>query len=245
MAALPAVTASAQPVPAAAVDGGRAGASLHRTYEARSAARQSRVRAAHPRLGGLLLAVSGEPASTTAFARGAAGERHLARELAVACGTRVLFLHSRRLGPGRREGDLDHVAVAPGGVFVIDAKNLTAARVTVRTSWRLFTPVRKQLIVSGRDRTAYVEGSRRQQAAVTAALAADDALTGAGGAAVAGVLCFLDASIDGWRWRPPRVGGVHVLSPAGTARLLRRPGPLTAEDRRVVWEHLAARLPPA
>lgn len=240
-----AVMAAARPVPAPAADGGRAGASLHRTYEARNAARQSRVRAAHPRLGGLLLAVSGEPASTTAFARGAAGEQRLAADLAAACGTRVLFLHNRRLGPGRRDGDLDHIAVAPGGVFVIDAKNLTAARVAVRTSRRLFSPDREQLIVSGRNRTSYVEGSLRQQAAVTAALAVDDDLTGAGGVDVAGVLCFLDASIDGWRWRPPRVGGVHVLSPAGTARLLRRPGPLDAEDRRVVWDHLHTRLPPA
>lgn len=106
--------APARPVPVAVADSGRAGASLHRTYDARRAARENRVRSAHPRLGGLLLAVSGEPAST------------------AACGTEVLFLHNRRLGPGRRDGDLDHVAVAPGGVFVIDAKNVRVARVSIR-----------------------------------------------------------------------------------------------------------------
>jgi len=244
-AARPAGAVRARPVPVAVGDPGGAGASLHRTHEARRIARENRVRSAHPRLGGLLLAVSGEPASTAAFARGAAGERRLALELAAACGTRVLFLHNRRLGAGCRDGDLDHVAVAPGGVFVIDAKNITAARVSIRTSGGLVTPAREQLIVSGRDRTAHVGGSLRQQAAVSAALAADDDLTGAGGVAVAGVLCFLDASIDGWRWRPPRIGGVHVCSPTGTARLLRRPGPLGREDRRIIWEHLNTRLPPA
>lgn len=222
-----------------------AGASLQRTYEARRATRDAAARAAHPRLGGLLLAVSREPSSTAAFARGAAGERRLAAELEDACATRVLFLHNRRLGAGRAGGDLDHVAIAPAGVFVIDVKNLTAARVSVRTSGGLVTPTDKQLWVSGRDRSAFVAGSLRQQAAIRAALTADEDLAGVGGVQVSGVLCFLDATIDGWRWRPPRVGGVHVLSPVGTARLLRRPGPLSPEDRRVIREHLAGHLPAA
>lgn len=157
----------------------------------------------------------------------------------------MLFLHNRRLGVGQRRGDIDHVAVAPGGVFVIDAKALTAARVAVRTRGGLFGPARQELWVSGRDRSTFVAGSVRQQAAVRAALAADDPVTGAGDAEVAGVLCFLGATIAGWRWRPPRIGGVHLLGPAGTARLLCRPGPLGSEDRRVVWAHLAARLPVA
>ncbi len=226
-------------------DPGADRASLQRTHGARLDAREVRVRAAHPRSVGLRPAVSGEPASTAAFARGAAGERRLAGELEDAGEGRVLFLHNRRLGPGRRDGDLDHVAVAPGGVFVIDAKNLTAARISVRTSRGLFTLTRRQLLVSGRDRSGFVDASVRQQAAVRAALAAHDDLTGAGEVAVAGVLCFLGASIDGWRWRPPRLGGVHLCSPTGTARLLRRPGPLGLEDRRVIWEHLDRRLPPA
>jgi hypothetical protein len=219
-----------------------AGGSLQRTYEARRATREAAARSAHPRLGGLLLAVSREPSSTAAFARGAAGERRLAAELEESCATRVLFLHNRRLGAGRQGGDLDHVAIAPAGVFVIDAKNLTAARVSVRTSGGLFAPTGKQLWVSGRDRSAFVAGSLRQRAAIRAALAADEDLAGVH---VSGVLCFLDATIDGWRWRPPRVGGVHVLSPVGTARLLRRPGPLSPEDRRVIRDHLAVQLPAA
>lgn len=232
--------------PGAVVSAGEgAGASLQRTYEARRADRAARVRAAHPRVGGLLVAVTAEPATTTAFARGAAGERRLAGELERACGDRVLFLHNRRLGPARRDGDLDHVAVCPGGVVVIDAKHLTAARVSVRTTGGLFTPSRAQLRVSGRDGTAHIAGSIRQQGAVTAALAADDHMTGAGGVGVTGVLCFLDATIEGWRWRPPRVDGVHVTSPTGLIRLLRRPGPLDAATRRSIYDHLAAHLPPA
>jgi hypothetical protein len=227
------------------VDPGRAGASLQRTAETRRAARDARVRAAHPWSGGLRLAVFAEPASTTAFARGAAGERRLAAELERACRGRVLFLHNRRHRAGRSGGDLDHVAVAPGGVFVIDAKTLTGARVSVRASGGLFTPKAAALRVSGHDRSAFVEGSIRQLAAVRAALAADDDITGAGAVAVTGVLCFLDASIAGSRWRPPQVDGVQIRSPAGTVRLLRGAGPLGPEDRRVVWEHLAKRLPPA
>lgn len=231
--------------PAPVVAGGGAGESLQRTYEARRAVREARVRAAHPRLGRLWLALSAPPASTTAFAKGAAGERRLAAELEAACGDRVLFLHNRRLGPRRRDGDLDHVAVCPGGVVVIDAKTLTHARVAVHRSGGLLGPVREQLVVSGRDRGAYLAGSLAQQAAVAAALTADDPLTGAGAVTVTGVLCFLDAVIDGWRWRPPRAGGVLVASATGTARLLRGPGPLGPTDRQVIWEHLDRRLPPA
>ncbi len=66
-------------------------------------------------------------------------------------------------------------------MVVIDAKNLAAARVAVRRSGGLVGPVREQLVVSGRDRSTYLTGNHRQQAAVTAALTADDPATGAGG----------------------------------------------------------------
>src|SRR5437588_449013 len=82
------------------VDAGVPGASLQAEYERRSSSRESRVRSKHPRLGGLLLAVTGEPATTTAFKVGAEGERRAAARLEELCGSDVLFLHNRRLGPG-------------------------------------------------------------------------------------------------------------------------------------------------
>ena len=68
------------------VDVGDPGSSLQAEYERRSAARESRVRASHPRIGGLLLAVFNEPATTTAFSKGAVGERRVAARLAELSG---------------------------------------------------------------------------------------------------------------------------------------------------------------
>src|SRR5205085_1810838 len=78
------------------------------------------VRDAHPRIGSFILAVTSEPQSTRAWASGAAGERRVAERLAVLAGEDVLLLHDRRI-PGTR-ANIDHLAVGPAGVYVIDAK---------------------------------------------------------------------------------------------------------------------------
>jgi hypothetical protein len=63
-------------------DSGVAGASADREYKRRKSARDARVRARlGGLLGGLVLAVSDEPQSTRAWARGATGERKLADAL--------------------------------------------------------------------------------------------------------------------------------------------------------------------
>ena len=59
------------------VDPGTAGASARREFERRKAAREQRIRTKHPKLGGLILAVSDEPQSTTAWNTGALGEEKL------------------------------------------------------------------------------------------------------------------------------------------------------------------------
>lgn len=62
--------------------------------------------------------------------------------------------------PGGR-GNVDHIAVAPSGVYVIDTKDLTG-KVAVRT------PVfgQPKLLVAGRDRTKLVDRLERQVAVV-------------------------------------------------------------------------------
>lgn len=57
------------------------GASAQREYDKRAGRREQQVRTQHPKLGGLLLAVSKEPASTRVWAQGAAGERAVAAKL--------------------------------------------------------------------------------------------------------------------------------------------------------------------
>jgi hypothetical protein len=223
-----------------AATSGDPGASLLREYERRSAAREKRVREKHPRIGGFLLAVTSEPQSTTAFKTGAEGERRVAARLEKDAGEAALFLHNRRLGAGRRDGDVDHIAVAPGGVYVIDAKRYNDKKVEVRRSGGLFSPAREQLFIGGRDRTVLLDSVARQLAAVRAAL---DLAPGGSDVPVHAVLCFVDAVLP--LFGTMRIGSVRLLGPKATARLIATDGPYDAATRAALHAHLADRLPPA
>src|SRR3954454_921903 len=139
------------------VDPGRAGASLQQEYERRRAKRQDRIRAAHPRLGGVILALTEEPASTRAFKIGAAGERKAVEPLRTRSGPAVLLLTNRLLGPGRRDGDIDVLAITPSGVYVADIKYYKDKTVEVRRTGGLFSRVKEELIIGGRDKTSLLD----------------------------------------------------------------------------------------
>lgn len=110
------VAAAADALP---LDEGAAGGSAQSEYGRRVAKRDTEVRDRWGGgLGGAILALTHEPASTRSWARGAEGERALADALAGIEGLRVL--HDRRVLGTR--GNIDHLAIAPAGVFVIDAK---------------------------------------------------------------------------------------------------------------------------
>lgn len=157
--------------PVADVDIGRPGESLQREYARRSAAREARIKARHPKLGGLILALTDEPSSTRAFKTGAAGEQRAAARLQELCGPHVLLLLNRRLGSTRRDGDIDILAIGPTGVYVVDIKHYPNKDVKVRRSGGLLTPVREQLLVGGRVRTHLLASLDRQRTAVGNALA--------------------------------------------------------------------------
>src|ERR1700674_5275724 len=131
---------------ATAIQPGVAGASAQREYERRVANRQSRVKDRFGRrIGGVILALSDEPKSTKAWARGSEGERELAAALADVDGVHVL--NDRRV-PGTR-GNIDHIVIGPGGVFVVDAK-LYAGTIRVRDVGGLFKR-EERLYVGRRD----------------------------------------------------------------------------------------------
>lgn len=216
---------------------GSAGASAQREYERRKAKREERVRTAHPKIGGFLLAVSDEPQSTTAWATGARGEELLGKRLDGLAGHGVRVLHDRRIP--RTKANIDHIAVSPAGVFVIDAKRYKA-RPHLRVEGGLLRPRVEKLVVGTRDQTKLVEGVHKQVDLVRAALEA----VGVADVPVRGVLCFVEAD-----W--PLFGGsfvidgVAVLWPKKLAEILSAGGPL--DDAAVDRAHrdLAAALPPA
>src|SRR6476620_1943025 len=57
-----------------------------------------------------------------AWAAGAEGERRVAAALEDLPDTWVV-VHDRLLRPGRSQANLDHIAIGPAGVYLIDAKN--------------------------------------------------------------------------------------------------------------------------
>jgi hypothetical protein len=107
------------PVEPTPIDVGVAGASARREYERRSAKREDAVRGRWgDRMGGWVLRLTAEPQTTRAWAVGARGEEKLAAALASV--PNLEMLHDRRVRGTR--GNIDHIAIAPAGVFVLDAK---------------------------------------------------------------------------------------------------------------------------
>ncbi|MCZ7525606.1 MAG: NERD domain-containing protein [Acidimicrobiia bacterium] len=210
-----------------------AGSSAQREYERRKAKREADLRARHPRLGGLVSALSGDPQSTTAWAKGADGERRLGARLDSLPG--CVALHDRRL-PGSR-ANIDHLVVAPSGVWVIDAKHYRG-RVAMRDvgGW---TSVDRRLRVGGRDRTKLVKAMAQQVTAVRQVLDARWS-----GVPIRPVLCFVGAD---WPLlaKPFEIDGVVIAWPRAVARLVRGSGPSTPEGVRLVAHLLDTALVPA
>jgi hypothetical protein len=214
---------------------GIAGSSARREYERRKSRREDRIRAQHPKLGGLILALSDDPQSTRAWDEGAIGEERLGARLdTLAAAGEVTVLHDRRI-PGTR-ANIDHLVVAGSGVWVIDAKRYKG-RPSLRVEGGILRPRVERLMVGRRDCTKLVDGVLKQVDLVRAALASK-----AVEAPLMGALAFVDAD-----W--PMIGGafstrgVHVLWPRRLRKLVLAPGQL--EDIDAVDSILATHFPPA
>lgn len=211
--------APAAPERLAWVDG-VAGASASEEFARRHDARRDRVLTNHPRMGKFLLAVFDDPQSTRAWATGAEGERVLAESLQKLAGDTCRVLHDRGI-PGSR-ANLDHIAITPSGVFVIDAKRYKDQRPALRVEGGIFSPRTEFLTVGGRNRTKLVEGMHKQVGLVREALKDQPDVP------VRGMLCFIDAD-----W--PLIGGsfqvqgVDVVYPRKMRAILTEPGPLDAD----------------
>lgn len=210
---------------------GTAGASGRREYGRRRARREELTRERHPHVGNLLLRVQGSPQHEQAWASGAAGEEELAASLARRC-PEVIVLHDRRMR--RSRANIDHLAIAPSGVYVIDAKRYKG-KVEVRKP--LFGEAK--LVIGGRDKTKLVAGLERQAEAVRAALEAN-----APTVPVRPCLCFVGGA-EMPLLRKLSIGGYPLLYPRRLAKLLNGPGELGAEQMRVMAAALAQRFPSA
>lgn len=223
------------------IDPGFAGRSARRESERRR--RSRRGRAPHGLLA-LLEALLGPAAAERrriaaerAWSAGAQGEELVAQSLAARCPD-VPVLHDRRM-PGA-EANIDHIAVAPSGVYVIDTKRYKG-RIEVSTP-AFGSP---KLKIAGRDRTKLIDRLERQVAAVQHEL--DDI---APGAALHGCLCFVapeglleDVGLP--LMKTLKLRGYPLYHVRMLATRLNGPGPLTTAETLTISTALADRLPPA
>jgi hypothetical protein len=233
------VTAAHEPVAtrtassAPAVDRGRAGWSAQREYLRRKHNRELHIRRKHPLVGGLILSLGPEPQHQTAFRKGGLGEASVARTLErrTAKGPTQL-LHDRLMPLGR--GNIDHLAVAPTGVFVIDAKAIRGAVRVVRPLVGV-----PRLVVNGHRRNKLVAGLNRQVNAVRGALDAEGYVD----VPVHGTLCFTEAELP-WFGRC-EINGYRLRHPRAVARALNRKGALPVETIDALAHRLSIAFPPA
>lgn len=224
-------TTSVAPSGPEPLDRGEAGASAGREYNRRKAFREQKIRSQHPHLGGVILALSDEPKHQSAWDRGRSGEEAVAEALERRTAeSATILLHDRRMP--RNRGNIDHLAISPSGVYVIDAKNV-AGKVSVRTPWF----GKSQLIVSGRDRTELIDKLENQVEAVRELLTDRDAPP------VQGVLCFTRAELP--LLGTTRMRGHLLLYRKALAKRLSTDGPFDAGRIDEIARRLAGALPGA
>lgn len=218
---------------------GVAGASARRECDKRHQRREDKVRAAHPKIGGFLLAVTDEPQSIKAWDKGADGEQHVGRILdRLASEDKIRVLHDRRV-PGSR-ANIDHIAIAPTGVWVIDSKNYTG-RVEQRTTGSIFKPGPNKLYVNRWDRSAAIAGVLKQ---IVVVAASTGPLIDTHALEVTGMLCFTQADFALFA-RPFTIDGVAVHWPRSMIKAITADGDVTLDVMDEITGKLAVTLRPA
>jgi hypothetical protein len=215
------------------------GGSAQREYDKRSQRREAAIRSRHRRLGGLVLALTNDPATTRVWAQGARGERAVAAKLDELAGEHLIALHDRRMlrTDGRpSRANIDHLAITAAGVRVVDAKTHQGA-LQVRRTGGLFSPRVEKLYIAGHDKTSLLDGLARQMESVRAVLAEVGA-----DVPVRGALCFVGTELP---WFGDSIGGVPLVGRRGLGKLMRQPGDLGGDDREALAQYLASRFVPA
>jgi hypothetical protein len=215
----------------AGLDPGSPGASARAEFARRREHDARRRRERFGRfLAPLVTLLAGERPATTAWGRGAEGEEHVGNHLGRAVAGVGVVLHDRAI-PGSR-ANIDHIAVVPSGVWVIDTKRY-AGRVQRRVVGGWFT-AHPALFVNGRDRSALLAAALRQTERV--------ARIDLAGAPVHAALCFVDADW-GLTGRPFVVDGVRIASATRLGRVLRQPGPLDPAVISMLATRIARHFP--
>jgi hypothetical protein len=217
------------------IDVGTAGQSARLEHDRRAARREAEVKGRWgDRVGGWVLKLNAEPQSTRAWAIGARGEEKLGEALSGIEGLQVL--HDR--GVPRRSGNIDHIVIAPAGLFVVDAKAYERM-IEIRNLGWFFKPDWR-LTVGTRDDSKLARDMSWQVEAVTSALRAAgiNPLP-----PITPVLCFVDGQ---WPVFNPlkEFEGVLLESERSIVGVLTRSGDIDAPSIERLTATLARALPP-
>jgi hypothetical protein len=216
------------------VDLGAPGASARREYERRQVKREAELKGRWgDRVGGWIKRFADEPQSIRAWGIGARGEELLGASLAKVPDLVVL---SDRKVKGTK-GNVDHIAIAPAGVFVLDAKHFTGFIEIVNKGSIFRSDLR--LTVGGSNRAKLAENMGWQLKAVTKALfdAGVDPLP-----PVTALLCFVDPSWPIFR-RPKAFDGVLLESDRSIVQRLTEPVMLGREEIETYAGILSVAMP--
>lgn len=228
----PDLTAATDPSSSRDIQIGIAGKSALDEYQRRHDKRERRIDARYGRLAGIVKFLSDDPQSITAWKKGSAGERLLAASLHENLGDQAIVLSDRQVP--RTRGNIDHIVIAPSGVWVVDAKNYSG--LVQKRDVGGFFRVDVRLYVGGRDRSKILDGMEWQVKTVRDALADD-------GVPVSSAVCFTDAEW-GWFAKPFTLRGVFVSGPNSLAREIAMNGTWTLDAVRDVAAKLSESLPP-
>ncbi len=212
---------------------GTPGGSAQKEFERRHQRREEKIDERWGPFAGVVKFLSDDPQDITAWAKGSDGERRLGRQLERDAPKSSVILHDRKI-PGT-QANIDHIAIAPSGIWVIDAKNYSG--IVERRDIGGWFRQDFRLFVGGRDRTKIADGLSWQIHEV-------QKIVGAQRVQIAGALCFTDAQ---WRlWAKPfRQGDVWVTWASKLVEMIAAKGPLTQKDIDYLATTIARELPPA
>lgn len=215
---------------------GRSARAKGQRLRAEQEERRRALKERRPILGRLAIAAAGPATEGSSYLKGAMGEEKLGAALDAMASQGLLVLHDRRRP--RTAANIDHLVVAPSGVWVIDAKRYSGLVTKVDKGGWFRSDLR--LVIGGRDRTKLVEGVHKQVADVRNVLQG----SAVPNVPVHGTLCFVDSQFRLFA-KPFDIDGVLITWGKALREQLTRPGPIDDDQRIALHRHLADVLPPA
>ncbi|RLE25021.1 MAG: hypothetical protein DRJ50_03705 [Actinobacteria bacterium] len=220
------------------IDAGVPGRSAQREYERRAAKQELELdeKCGTGRIGRLAKVFTSEPQSTAAWAKGSVGEHRLGLRLSRDLADVGVVLHDRAVSGTER--NIDHLVVAPCGIWIIDAKSCKG-RVDRRDCGDWGHEDRR-VYVDGKDRTNLVSEMTWQTDTVQPILES----IGFGDVPIHRVRCLTDSEWSIFT-RPFQIDDVWIIWAKRLVKMARESGPLDDHDIRTIATHLAETLPPA